>query len=370
MSIERDLRAKIEEGALRVGDRLPQEYELAKDYHTSRRTLRKALALLSSDGYLYRVPGKGTFVVSPDDKDLKVIRKTQNHLRKMNRGIAVLVPSVSTSIGAGVIRGVEDTCREHGYHVVLGNYDAEPEKEREYMEVFVGRGISAFVILPSYNSHLNSYYEVLKKREIPFVLVGVGIRGIEADLVQTDNIGAAYHGTRQLISSGCRNIAFFCSRFQSVALNERLMGYMKALRDRGIAVRDELIREGDKAGKFSKDELQKLLSERGIDGIFSANESTTIAIMNILNEQSFQRERPVRIIAFDRPEFLECMNQPVTFVIQPSHEIGKVGTELLLQGIKEKRGEKKSKFKMIFLQAEMEAVGGSRAKKPELLDVG
>lgn len=45
---------------------LKSESELMKEYNVSRMTLRKSLSLLSNEGYIYSVPGKGNFVRQPD----------------------------------------------------------------------------------------------------------------------------------------------------------------------------------------------------------------------------------------------------------------------------------------------------------------
>lgn len=63
--IHDDLRAKIEAGHFRPGDRLPSEAELARDYSVSRITSRQALDLLCSEGLLIRRQGMGSFVTAP-----------------------------------------------------------------------------------------------------------------------------------------------------------------------------------------------------------------------------------------------------------------------------------------------------------------
>lgn len=55
----------IESGQLTPGDRVPSERELTEQFGVSRMTARQALRELESQGYLYRVQGKGTFVASP-----------------------------------------------------------------------------------------------------------------------------------------------------------------------------------------------------------------------------------------------------------------------------------------------------------------
>jgi len=52
----------IEEGNLRPGDRLPSENQLVRQFDVSRMTANRALKELSSDGYIFRRAGLGTFV--------------------------------------------------------------------------------------------------------------------------------------------------------------------------------------------------------------------------------------------------------------------------------------------------------------------
>lgn len=55
----------IESGTLKPGDRVPSERELTAQFEVSRMTARQALTELETQGYLYRVQGKGTFVSTP-----------------------------------------------------------------------------------------------------------------------------------------------------------------------------------------------------------------------------------------------------------------------------------------------------------------
>lgn len=63
--IKEDILQKIDRGIYSVGDQLPSEIELAKEYGVSRPTVRQAIAELVQEGVLVRGRGKGTFVSSP-----------------------------------------------------------------------------------------------------------------------------------------------------------------------------------------------------------------------------------------------------------------------------------------------------------------
>lgn len=56
---------KIEDGDWQPEQSIPSERELEEIYNVSRTTVRKALDILVSKGYLYREHGRGTFVAFP-----------------------------------------------------------------------------------------------------------------------------------------------------------------------------------------------------------------------------------------------------------------------------------------------------------------
>jgi GntR family transcriptional regulator len=62
LQVANDIAARIERGALKSGDRLQPERELAADYGVSYDTIRRAAEVLRERGLIRTVHGKGTFV--------------------------------------------------------------------------------------------------------------------------------------------------------------------------------------------------------------------------------------------------------------------------------------------------------------------
>jgi GntR family transcriptional regulator len=63
--IEARLRLDIEGGRFKAGDRMPSEAELAREFNTTRGTVRQALQRLVYDGLIVRKVGQGTFAGEP-----------------------------------------------------------------------------------------------------------------------------------------------------------------------------------------------------------------------------------------------------------------------------------------------------------------
>ena len=76
---------------------LPSEHELKEQYNTSRETIRKALNLLSQNGYIQKVRGKGSVVIPRNKYDFPVsgLVSFKELAEKMNNQAKTIVHDVS-----------------------------------------------------------------------------------------------------------------------------------------------------------------------------------------------------------------------------------------------------------------------------------
>ncbi|MFZ7131143.1 MAG: GntR family transcriptional regulator [Eubacteriales bacterium] len=65
-SIVEDIKSKINAGIYHSGDQLPTEADLKNIYNTSKSTVRKALKILSDEGYIYAIHRKGNYINTPN----------------------------------------------------------------------------------------------------------------------------------------------------------------------------------------------------------------------------------------------------------------------------------------------------------------
>jgi GntR family transcriptional regulator len=89
-TVRDDIRARIDDGRYRPGERLPAEAELAAEHGVSRLTLREAVRGLVEEGYLARRHGTGTFVIGR--------AKLRNNLG-VNMGVTQLIDRMGMASG-------------------------------------------------------------------------------------------------------------------------------------------------------------------------------------------------------------------------------------------------------------------------------
>jgi GntR family transcriptional regulator len=128
--VERIVMDMIDSGQLTPGDRAPSERQIAEQLSISRMTVRAAVSRLVTDGYLYSVPGKGTFVSTSKLRQdlLELTSFTEDMLRRgLQPGARLLEISVISEAPA---RAYKELSLQEGEDLVciyrLRTADAEP----------------------------------------------------------------------------------------------------------------------------------------------------------------------------------------------------------------------------------------------------
>ncbi len=106
----------IKDESLKPGDMIPTELEFSDMFNISRTTIRQAIGELVTEGYLYRIKSKGTFVAKPKVQQAFVSRIKASHelVREQN-----LIPATeilelkeaSAPIEAAAILGIKEGAR-------------------------------------------------------------------------------------------------------------------------------------------------------------------------------------------------------------------------------------------------------------------
>ena len=81
--IKNGIKRLIVTGALKEGDKLPSVRTLATDLAINPNTIQKAYNELENEGYIYSIPGKGSFASGDIKGDERHKAQLQRHVREL-----------------------------------------------------------------------------------------------------------------------------------------------------------------------------------------------------------------------------------------------------------------------------------------------
>jgi DNA-binding LacI/PurR family transcriptional regulator len=113
----------------------------------------------------------------------------------------------------------------------------------------------------------------------------------------------------------------------------RKEGYLKALREASLEVRNEWIIEADNFEKARIAILDILEGKNSIDGIFAVNDLTALGAMQTLQKRGIKIPDQIAIVGFSDGRLSGITDPALTSVDQHGYEMGTIATELLLKRI-------------------------------------
>lgn len=332
---------QIRDGALRTGDRVPSEKELARTHQVSRITSMRALQNLERAGLVERVRGKGTFVAhdaerlaATSDDDHERPRRT----RRLTSQIAFLLPDVSVAYGLELLKAVEECAGKAGFGLVLiRTRGSQDDEERAIKKLVRSRSVDGLIVFPVNGEFYNASLLRLALEKYPLVLVDRYLKGIAATAVYSDNRAAARDLTRHVLDQGHSVVAFVSSHPEHTSsIEDRLDGFKTAFSERGLGLDGQHLLTGltgvipSAGGGTPADHAAiNALVERhpAVSGFVTSEYWMALLVWDALRRAG--RVATSTVVCFDSPR--DALLEPrFTHVEQDEREIGRRAVDLLL----------------------------------------
>lgn len=328
------LRLQIVSGEIAPGQKLPSENTLSAQYQVSRQTVRKALAILQNEGYIYAEHGRGTFC-----------SEMMRHAHP-SKNIAVVTTYLSDYIFPRVIQGIDDVLTGAGYSIVLKNTKNSRTREAECLQEILSKDIDGVIIEPSKSQifcrHMN-LYEQLEKSHIPYVFIqGCFQQMKDKPHVLLDDFQGGYMITKYLTDHGHKNIVGIFKADDMQGQN-RHKGYVRALQEA------EILYDPDKVVWFHTEDRKihpyeairemagKTLRGR-MDAVVCYNDQTAQLVIRALQEEGLRIPEDVSVTGYDNSSLANQQGLRLTTIDHPQEKLGAMAAELLLSMIQ--NGEK------------------------------
>jgi len=337
------LRDRIHSGHYQAGDWLPPERILAEDLGVDRRVVRTAINDLVNDGLIYRRPhcrpiiGRGQ-----SESHGPGTEQPPSALSSSDFVALIMWPGGGVLEQAGtsqqrIFWGMNQALAEAGYHAVflrLGQIGSEAENaegEAAHLRYALERGFGGVILYPyAYRSNHALVEEV--SRKIPLITIDRRTTFQETDFVGIDNRQAMFDMTMHLVAQGHRRIAYVTKCEQIRPVQERVLGYVEAVREAGIPEIVLTIPSQHRSDPWTvTDTIFRLPASERPTAAAVFNDYAALGLMYRLQNLGLSVPGDVALAGFDNIIPALPNGVGLTTIAQPFEEIGRKAVELLLR---------------------------------------
>jgi DNA-binding LacI/PurR family transcriptional regulator len=247
--------------------------------------------------------------------------------------IGLIVSDIENPFFQQVSRAVEDTANEQGYSVMLCNNDENPNKEETYLKLLRDENVAGVVLSPTPQSTEN--FAKFSSYNIPMVVIDRRVSNFQVDNILIDNVQSAHTIVSHLIEHGYRRIGAIFG-IGSTTGRERREGYVQALKDHNIELFTDLLKYANPREEDGFVTTQKLLQlHEPPDALLTSNSLLAAGALRAFKENQVAIPDDIAFASFDETTWSRLVVPALTVIEQPTYEIGRTATELLLKRIQD-----------------------------------
>jgi LacI family transcriptional regulator len=246
-----------------------------------------------------------------------------------SRAIGLVVLDVGNPFFVEVARGVEDVVSDRDHAVILCNSGESPEKESRNLRVLAEQRVRGVLITPAAED--TSDLLRLRDRGVAVVFVDHPASG-DVCSVAVDDVAGGEIAVRHLLDGGARRLAFVSGPRAIRQCRDRRAGALRALETAGLpadSLTDIVVPEMNAHG--GRLAGRQLLDQGLPDAIFCANDLLALGVLRVLSQAGVRVPQDVTLIGYDDIEFSSAAAVPLSSIRQPTYQLGKIATELLLE---------------------------------------
>lgn len=250
---------------------------------------------------------------------------------QQTRVIGVVIPELSNAFITSIISSMEDILRKQDYAVIVCDCRSDPKREKEAVEFLLHRRVDGLINMAT--DATGAHLKAALNANIPVLLIDRLVESLRGKVsaVVIDNAHAAGQAVRKLTELGHRKIGLVLGSPNLYTTNQRLTGYLNALKDAGITPTEEYIRYGNytmDGGYQAVSDLLKLKDRP--TALFVTNFEMTLGTILALQHSGIRVPEDLSVIGFDMLELFGEIFPDLTLIRQPQLSIGREAANLML----------------------------------------
>jgi DNA-binding LacI/PurR family transcriptional regulator len=257
-------------------------------------------------------------------------------VNKNTKVIGVVLPVISSRYFANALSGMMEVADSKGYHIMFCQSDESFEKEELCIKKLVSIRADGILISVSKDTSNAELFLKVQQKGIPIVFFDRALENVAATKVTVNQHHGAYVAVEHLIARGYRRIAHIAGPKHLAIAVERLNGYLDALSEFNLAINEDHILYCEDFENDAQEKIEQLFSmEEKPDAIFAVNDASAIICIKYLEKLGYKVPKDIAVVGYNNDPTSEVVSPALTTIQQPSYEIGKIATQLLINEIED-----------------------------------
>jgi DNA-binding LacI/PurR family transcriptional regulator len=253
-------------------------------------------------------------------------------LQKHSFNIGVIVPEFIHSFFPEVIIGVQEVFYEKGYQVIIMQSNENAELELANIISLENNMVEGLLISLSKETMNIDYLEHLIKDKFPVVLFNRVNSGLSSPKVLFNDYKWSLFATEHLIEQGYQKIVHLTGHTHLTLVKERIRGFKRTMEKYRCPCEDGQIIETSFSIEGGERAMEALIQQDNIpDAVFATNDLIAIGAMRASKKHGLKIPKDIGFVGFSNSKMAEVVEPSLTSVDQPTHEMGRVAAQLLLE---------------------------------------
>ncbi|HEY2451574.1 MAG TPA: ribose operon transcriptional repressor RbsR [Scandinavium sp.] len=246
------------------------------------------------------------------------------------RTIGMLITASTNPFYSELVRGVERSCFERGYSLVLCNTEGDEQRMNSNLETLMQKRVDGLLLLCT-ETHQPSPEIVQRYPSIPTVMMDWAPFDGDSDLIQDNSLLGGDMATQYLIDKGYTRIACIAGPLDKTPARLRLEGYQAAMARSGLPVVAGYIITSDFEFGGGLTAMQALLAlPVPPQAVFVGNDAMAVGVYQALYQAGMNIPNDMAVVGYDDIELAAYMTPPLTTIHQPKDELGELAIDVLI----------------------------------------
>jgi LacI family transcriptional regulator len=269
----------------------------------------------------------------------KKLQYQPNHLASALRSgksnlVGVIVPRTNSNFFSSVIQNIEEVLNKKGYSIIITQSNESYDKECKSIDTLLYTQVDGIIASMANETIDLSSYEKIKSKGIPLILFDRGENDLNVDYIGIDDYNSSHVIVEHLVKNGCQRIAHIGGYKRTRIYNNRIRGYLDALKKYKLPLDAELLTESDLTIEDGRIKMRQLLSlKTRPDAVYVAGDYAALGALQVLKEHKILVPEEISLVGFGNEPFTDMVTPKITSVNQHSAEIGKQAANTFLKYI-------------------------------------